>query len=419
MTSGEESLGGSFSPSSDPELIDKIRGFFPGSISFGVRNVIRTRMLDTPIAVGDVTFSRETETETETETASSTQVVEQTVAYYESDTSRFPKFTLQPEGILLKLLSGVTGIQDINFPAHPEFSRAYHLSAVHAENTRRLFNDRLLESLGRRQGLYVESDSGSLIIYRPGKLCEAEERKGFVSEAAEIFRLFEDSALRSAVTVKTVPTANVDVRALAATIPGLVGKVIGETLVTRADVDAFIRQPPPRKIPANILGYSDTFVPGFVVLIGIVFAVTGAAFAVAFGYEASVDDDGLLSDMGKGVFLGLVFLVVGGCIAYFAGRVRIRIKRLLRDGRIGAGSIKRIRETSESISDRAVSLMTVQYRVESRSVQASCKIMGHAVHRAQKLAADKKLAPILYDPADPHRILFIEALINVSTEYDL
>lgn len=405
------SLGASFSPSNDPELSEKLARLFPASEFTGMCNVIRTQMQGIRFAVGDVSVTKETGTGTD----STTKTVEQTAAYYESDTSRFPKFTLQPEGFMTKMFSRATGIEDINFPAHPEFSRAYYLSAVHAENTRRLFNGLLLEGLGRRQGLYVESDSGSLIIYRPGKLCAAEELKGFVGEAAEIFRLFEDSARKSALTAETVLTAKVDVKALAEKMPGLMGKIARATLVTRADVEAFVRQPPPRTIPANILRYRDKFVPGFVVLIGIVFAVAGAAFAVAFGYEALAGGKGLMSG---GVFIGLTFLAVGGCIAYFAGRVRIRIKRLLRNGRIGAGSIEKIGVTSGSINGQAVSLMTVQYRVEGRSIQASCDLMGDAVERAQKFMVNKKPVPILYDPANPRRILLVESLLNVSTEYE-
>ena len=77
-----------------------------------------------------------------------------------------------------------------------------------------------------------------------------------------------------------------------------------------------------------------------------------------------------------------------------------------------------MRPSGASIDRHAVSRMTVQFQAEGRVVQASCKIMGAAVERAQKLAADKKPAAILYDPTDPQRILFVESLLNVSPEYE-
>src|SRR5450759_2560367 len=199
-----ESLGGQFSPSSDPGLIDKLKRFFPERSSFellNVQNVMQTQVQGVRIAVGDVSYLMTTRSGTAT--SHSTGTVRQTVAYHESDTVHFPKFTLQPESHLLNLFAGAVGIQGIDFPAHPEFSRAYHLTGVHAEHTRGLFNDdRLLEGLTRRQGLCIASDSGGLVIYRTNRLCEAGELKGFVSEAAEIFRLFEDSARKSVTTAE-------------------------------------------------------------------------------------------------------------------------------------------------------------------------------------------------------------------------
>ena len=409
------SLGGEFSPSSDPELSGKLRRFFPGSYAPEVHNVIRTQMQGIRITVGDVTLVQEMGTGTD----SSTRSVSQTAAYYESDALRFPKFTLQPEGFLLNLLSSRMGIEDIDFPARPEFSRAYHLSAVHAENTRRLFNnDRLLEGLGRRQGLYVASDSGSLVIYRPGKLCEAGELRGFVSEAAEIFRLFEDSARRSGLTADAVPAEKVNVHALAAKMPGLIGKIIRETLVTRADVDAFIHQPPPRMIPANILRYCDRDAPILVIVVGIAFALAGALIAFAVGYDALSTGRGLMSVKWEGAILGLVFLAGGGSIAVFFARIRFRMKRLLRHGQLSAAKIEKIVPTGWQSGGEEISRMMVQHQAEGRLVQASCKITGGAALRAQKLAVDKKPAAILYDPANPQRILFVESLLNVSPEYE-
>jgi hypothetical protein len=413
------SLGGQFSPSSDPGLIEKLTRFFPERSSadmLRVQNVIRTQVQGARIAVGDVSYL--IRTASATPTSHSTGTVRQTVVYHESDTVQFPKFTLQPESHLLDLFAGAVGIQGIDFPAHPEFSRAYHLTGVHPEHARRLFDDGpLLEGLRRRQGLHVESDLGGLVIYRSNKLCEAGELKDFVSEAAEIFRLFEDSARKSGAAAETVLTPEAEIRTLAATTPGLMGYFLRKTLVTRADMDAFIRQPPPRTIPANILRYRDKFVPGFVMFAGMGLAIAGAAFAL-FGYVALSDGRGLMRAKGAAVILPLVFLGAGGCIAYFAGRTRNRAKRLLRNGRTCAAMIEKIDPTGESLNKASVSLLTVQFQADGRVVQASCRIVGEAVERAQQFAVDKKPVPILYDPADPRRILFVEALLNVSREYE-
>jgi hypothetical protein len=413
-----DSLGGQFSPSSDPGLIDKLNRFFPERSAadvLTVQNVMQTQVQGVRITVGDVSYYVTSRSGISHTTGS----VSQTVAYYESGTIRFPRFILQPESHLSKLFSGVVGIQDIDFPAHPEFSQAYSLTGVHPEHTRRLFNDGpLLEGLRRRQGLHVESDSGGLVIYRSNTLCEAGELKGFVSEAAEIFRLVEDSARKSGATAETVLTPEADIKALAGTMHGLMGYILRKTLVTRADVDAFIRQPTPRTIPANILRYRDKFVPGFVMFAGIGLAIAGAVFALAFGFVALSGGRGLMGAKGAAVIVPLIFLGAGGGIAYFAGRTRMRAKRLLRNGRTCTATIEKIDATGERINKDSVSLLTVQFEADGRVVQASCRIVGDAIDRAQQFAVDKKPAPILYDPADPRRILFVEALLNVSREYE-
>lgn len=413
-----ESLEAEVSPDPDPELSDKLGKFFPQGHSHEVRDVMRAQIDGVGVTVGELSFVVESANTTGNRGSTTRTSRRQTVAYYESPAVRFPGFTLQPEGTLLNLLSRATGVEDIDFPAHAEFSRAYHLTAVHPENTRRLFNDRLLEGLSRRQGLHIASDSGSLVIYRQGWVCDAAQLKDFVGEAAALFRLFEDAARESAATAETMLTPKADIRAIAEKMPGLMGKILRERLVTRDDIGAFIRQPPPRTIPASILRYSDKFAPNMVLLIGIMFAVTGAAFALAFGYEALARGKGLMNDRGAGVLVGLIFLGSGGGIAFFAGRARLRILRLLRYGQLGAARIQKIEPTGVSINDNAISRMTVQFPAAGQVVQASCKITEDAAQRAHKLVADKKDAPILYDPADPQRILFVEALLNVSAEYE-
>lgn len=413
-----KSLGARLSASSDTELSDKLQRFFPGRFSPGVDNVVPVQMHGIRVTMGEATILSETGSGTDRET----RAITQTVAYYESDNFRFPKFNIQPEGFMLNLLAKAIGIVDIDFPAHAEFSRAYQLTAEHAESARKLFNDPLLRDLGRRQGLFIASGSSSLVLHRQGKLCEPGELKGFISEAAGIFRLFEDAARQSGLTAETIRAAETDVKARVAEMPGLLGKMARETLVTRADVVAFIRQPAPRKIPANILGHFDDAGPQMILLFGIVFAAVGAGFTFGFGDGAPSGGGGSIVGKAMGFVLGPVFLGVGGCAAFFAGRARIRTRRILRtvlrNGRVGAGRIEKIDDTGVSINNQAISLMTVRYQAEGQDIRASCKIRGHAVERAQKLAAESKPASILYSPADPQRIMFIDSLLSVGPQYE-
>ena len=403
------SLGASLSASPDPGLSEKLGRLFPTGTLSGMDNVIRTQVQGIRFAVSDVSVTRETGSVTDDMTRT---VTTQTAAYYESDTLRFPRFTLQPEGFMTKLFSLATGFEDINFPAHPEFSGAYYLSAVRVEDTRKLFNSRVLEVLGRRQGLYVTSDLGGLVIYRPEKLCDAAELKGFISEAAEIFRLFEESARQSNLTAEAASSVKEDIRARAAEVPGPIGEFLRENLVTRADVDAFVSQPPPRKIPANLLAYRNREAPLWLIGLGIVFALIGALLILVQGYQALSDSKGLMGiSLGSALF-GLLFFVVGAGITFFSVPAYFRLTRLLRHGQPVTARIEKIASTSWTENNEEIFQVTARYNAGDRAVQGTCKIAGSVLKRAQKLALDTSSVLILHDPADPQHVLLVEQLQN-------
>jgi len=402
--------GTQFLPFEDPQLRDKLERVFPESAFLTVQNAIQVHAEVGRIVVVDVSFSRGYE---------SSETVTQTVAYLESNNVEFPKFTLHPSSFgLIRLFSTLAGIQSIDLPGHPEFSRAHYLGAVRVEDTRRLFtNNQLLDRLGRSQGLWIAAHSSSLVIYREGIRLETEEREGFVKEAAEIFRLLEESARKSALTAKTLLTAKVDVKVIAQNMPGHVGKLFREKLVTHADVDAFIHQPLPRRTPDNIRRNIEN--PALEVLWGggVIASLIGTLFASA-AYRTLADGERFMSDAGAVLVVGLVLLSVGSTVAYFARRSRIREKRLLSRGQECSARIQKIDAKDWSNDKQRTHRMTVQFQFEGRTMEASYDIWGDALERAEKYAADKKPARILCDPLDPRNILFVDALLNVSPEYE-
>jgi hypothetical protein len=394
--------GQQFSPEVDGELSAKLARDFSLQHA-AISGVLRKDIPGMRAAFGDLAIATEFRHRSDRETRWTTQ----TAAYFSADV-RLPGFTLQPEGFAMNLLSGMSGIEDINFASHEEFSRRYHLSAMHAENARRLFEAPLLEHLERRPGLHVQSAADGLLIYRPGQRLGAEEIEGFIAETTEIFRLFEASArkLQQAREAGLIPKA--DARAEAAKISGLVGEVVRERLVTRADVEAFMRQAPPRKVPANIRHYCEGFAPGMALAAGALFFLVGAGFAFGFGQAGKWG----------GALVGLLFAVVGAGLLFFFGRMRLRLERLLRHGELGVGRIEGIESTGWSGPGGDVSRASVRFQAKAATVQAKCNIAGVAVERAQKLFTAKRPAAVLYDPANPERFLLVDALLTVSPELE-
>jgi hypothetical protein len=191
-----KNLGYRYSPAAEPELRNRLARDFP-VLDRGMASVMRVELRGIHLAVGEVTITRPRRDSDNTESEYTT---EQTAAYFESDALRLPNFILQPEGLLLGWLADRAGVEDIDFAAHPEFSKAYLLQSTDAAAARKMFDDQLLRALGRRSGFHVASASGSLLIYRPGKICSPEGLKGFIGETTEIFRWFEEAARRKGFT---------------------------------------------------------------------------------------------------------------------------------------------------------------------------------------------------------------------------
>jgi hypothetical protein len=398
------------------ELEDKLVGLFSGGpIPEDVHFVLQVQKEGTRIALVDMSFSRRSEA-----AEYGFKSVRQTAVYFESDCIHFPKFALQPKSLAFDPDSGMVDAQAIEFPAHPEFSRAYDLTGVFAEHTRTLFNsDQLLANLSCRQGLSIVSRSSSLVLYRDGKLCEAEEQNDFANDAAEICRLLENSAYESALAGTAVWSAKEDIRAIVENMPGPMGKMLRNNLVTRADLNAFLQQALPRTAPANILRYLEHSGLNTKWVVSLFIIFVGQAFSYV-GYEEliSMREWGAKSGSPFYLILGLAIMVAGGCIAYIASRNRYRVKRLLREGRVCAAKIEKIEATGTAIYGERVHWIRVQFPIEGRMAQASCKIRGDAVKRAKNLVAERKSASILYDLVDPQRILFVDALLYASPEYE-
>ena len=116
--------------------------------------------------------------------------------------------------------------------------------------------------------------------------------------------------------------------------------------------------------------------------------------------------------------MGLVFVVVGVPMAFYGGRARYRLRRLLRHGRPALASIEKIEATNFSVDGAQLVRLTVTYRHEGHQQRASGKLVGPGLERVRKLSAVGKPAPILYDPKVPERMLFVDDLISVGTELE-
>jgi len=143
-----------------------------------VGNVIRARISDLDVVLFDYRYT--------INAGQSSQTFRQTVALFEAPTTTFPAFALRPEHLFHKL-GQVFGYRDIDFDAHPEFSKRYLLRGTDENRIRRLFSSDVLRHLERLQGISVEAAGEQLIYYRSGKRVPPDDIPAFLEEAAGVY----------------------------------------------------------------------------------------------------------------------------------------------------------------------------------------------------------------------------------------
>jgi MFS superfamily sulfate permease-like transporter len=96
-----------------------------------------------------------------------------------------PDFALEPEGLWSKLFEGVSG-KDIDFAAHPVFSKKYYLRGYNENAVTHFFSEPLIHFLENREEMHIECHKHRMIFYKKRDLLEPEEIK-YVAQFAEDF----------------------------------------------------------------------------------------------------------------------------------------------------------------------------------------------------------------------------------------
>lgn len=113
----------------------------------------------------------------------------QTVLMLQDANLSLPPFNMQPESFMHRAAKWFVG-EDIDFEAHPEFSRKYFLKSDAEAEVRELFAGRLCQFFEQHLGWSVESDNGVLMVYKTGKRMRLKNYEGFMKEALTIIHAF-------------------------------------------------------------------------------------------------------------------------------------------------------------------------------------------------------------------------------------
>lgn len=387
--------GAQFSPV-DAGVLADLRSDFPQQ-HLGMQNVLRKEVGGLPLVLGELSITTQTgDREGGTHTSTTTQ----TAVYYRAPELNFPRYRIQAASWSTKLLRGATGFQGLRFE-DAAFAKDYFVLATDAAQTPLLIDAEVRAWLLAHRGLGVESGGAGIVIYRPGELQDAQWVEGFMSDAAQLVRLLTQPERLA----RAQAAAKDDLRAFTAQMPASMARSIEKqmqaAIVTREQVDAFVRQAPPRKIPANIANsYGDK---QNMALFGFVFFAVGGLMAALFAG---------MNQWGGVAFLSL-FVLTGGALLFFGVRGWWRQRSLLRHGEIAAATIEAVESTGVTEDPGGeVFNVSLGYAWRGQSMRAQCKVSGAAGHDAKRLAAERKAAAILCDPAHPERVALVAGLVK-------
>ena len=112
---------------------------------------------------------------------------------------RLPSCQLRPTVAIFDRIGSFFGMQDINFPGNPAFSKAFVLKADNEEEVRQFFDDPLLDFFAERPDICFELRPSGFVYYRQGKRVETEADKitEFFGEAYSVLKAIQERQDRS------------------------------------------------------------------------------------------------------------------------------------------------------------------------------------------------------------------------------
>jgi hypothetical protein len=183
-------MGFAFSAGADAGLLGRVSGFALCSKGLGrtAHNVMQRRIHDIDVTLFDYRYT--------TSSGRHHHTYYQTVALFETDRLRLPRFTLCPQHFFHRIASAL-GSQDIDFEAHPVFSDGYRLQGPDEEGIRRLFDEEALLYYTRHPDLHTEGDGRRLIVYRGRSRVDPQQMEAFLQQGLDVLDAFmeKESAL--------------------------------------------------------------------------------------------------------------------------------------------------------------------------------------------------------------------------------
>ena len=362
-------------------------------------NVQRKEIGGLPIVIAQASITRVAGFDNDGATSSSRH----TVVYHEAPGAEFPRFGLRAMELLFKV-AGVLGLQGLSFADQPEFSKQYFVLATQPLGARAILDRKVRDWLLAHPGMNIEAGSTGVLVYGSGSVLHGSEVEMFAREAAQLVGLLEQARRMAAGSPKQ-PNELDEARAFAKQLPASAGRSMEKDFhkrrVTQADIDAFLRQNPPRKIPKNIACYYE-----------FAFGLAGMGFFFLVG-AAVIGVGGTVQRQWGAFVLVTIFFLIAATMIYLGLRRFRREKRLLRYGELAVAKILGLEPAGIEENGQEIYKVRARYEAGGQSRRVECRASGKP---AKRIAAEGRPTRILYDPAHPEHILLVDALVNTRGE---
>lgn len=334
--------------------------------------------------------------------------IRQTAVVLDAHELNLPQFAQDPKmkGIMGIISARVGGFGGIDFADSPAFSKSYRLHGWNEQPVRVLYTKAIRDYFASQPGWSVRGNGSHLVIFRYNKTCNACAMDDFVRTSLKILSLFREGEqqldTRPEIRRETRPE---DVAATAARMGGRVGGMIERHLrnvsVTRQELDAFLHEAPPRRIPPglklHVLGNSFALI-----IVGVVLFAGG----LIVGPFVLVHFRGIV----RWIALPNLILspIVGGLIVGLTMRFRRRKTRVLRQGILADSTVTDVSRTSYKKSNQARYHVTVAYSIDGQERTATCNAYGLAAEEARRRASSGEKTRVLVDRADPDHAVCVD-----------
>ena len=104
---------------------------------------------------------------------------------------KIPVFALDKENFMTNIMQ-LSGLKDIDFKNHPDFSKRFYLRGEDEKAIRAFFTDNLIYFFESHPAYYLESDGDSLLIRSKERLASIQEIKQILAFAEELLKILDN-----------------------------------------------------------------------------------------------------------------------------------------------------------------------------------------------------------------------------------